>query len=155
MKSTNQESKTCDIRTTRRARSNFPSRNIRRKVGEIGKAAAKSSAQLLQTTRKSILGSCDKKPQGWALDAGPKWRWNFTLLFWGISPDSWLDQGNTPRFLGEIFVTQKTLQLDGKKWGTMNTNLDGRNILNEYDSLGKRWLQQILHISFTQTPNNN
>ena len=52
---TNQESKTCDIRTTRRARSNFPSRNIRRKVGEIGKAAAKSSAQLLQTTRKSIL----------------------------------------------------------------------------------------------------
>lgn len=47
------DSKTCDIFTTRMARRSFPKRSIRRKVGEIGKAAAKSSTQLLQTTTKS------------------------------------------------------------------------------------------------------
>jgi hypothetical protein len=50
-----QGSKTCDIRTTRRARSSFPKRSKRRKVGEMGSAWAKSSNQLLQTTRKSTL----------------------------------------------------------------------------------------------------
>lgn len=45
---------TWDILTTLSARSSFPSRSMRRKVGEIGSAAAKSSVHELQTTKKSI-----------------------------------------------------------------------------------------------------
>lgn len=45
---------TCDIFTTLSARSSFPRRSMRKKVGEMGRAAAKSSVHELQTTRKSI-----------------------------------------------------------------------------------------------------
>ena len=48
---------TCDMRTTRRALSSLPRRSKRRKVGEMGRPSAKSSNQLVHTTRKSILRS--------------------------------------------------------------------------------------------------
>lgn len=74
---------TCDIFTTLSARSSFPRRSMRKKVGEMGRAAAKSSVHELQTTRKSIQLKAFLAGHG----DTPMFHDNFLLLdVAGISP---------------------------------------------------------------------